>query len=54
MYKNTWTGKCHEVDDVNFIRSKGVNHRDFKEVLNDLDSNYVTSVRWLSRELYKR
>ena len=42
------------VDVVNFIRSKGVNHREFKEVLNDLDSDYgdviyFTSVRWLSR-----
>ena len=42
------------VDVVNFIRPKGVNHREFKEVLNDLDSDYgdviyFTSVRWLSR-----
>ena len=42
------------VDVVNFIRSKGVNHREFKEVLHDLDSDhgdviYFTSVRWLSR-----
>ena len=41
-------------DVVNFIRSKAVNHREFKEVLNDLDSDYgdviyFTSVRWLSR-----
>ena len=39
---------------VNFFRSKGVNHREFKEVLHDLDSDYedfikFTSVRWLSR-----
>ncbi|KAI6661857.1 General transcription factor II-I repeat domain-containing protein 2-like [Oopsacas minuta] len=42
------------VDVVNFIRSKGVNHREFKEFLKDLDSDYgdvlyFTSVRWLSR-----
>ena len=42
------------VDVVNFIRSKGVNDREFKEVLHDLDSDYgdviyYTSVRWLSR-----
>ncbi|KAI6655798.1 General transcription factor II-I repeat domain-containing protein 2-like [Oopsacas minuta] len=42
------------VDVVNFIRSKGVNHRELKEFLKDLDSDYgdvlyFTSVRWLSR-----
>ncbi|KAI6655961.1 General transcription factor II-I repeat domain-containing protein 2-like [Oopsacas minuta] len=42
------------VDVVNFIRSKGVNHREFKEFLKDLYSDYgdvlyFTSVRWLSR-----
>ena len=38
------------VEVLNFIKSKGVNHREFKEVLNDLDSDYgdviyFTSVR---------
>ncbi|KAI6651129.1 General transcription factor II-I repeat domain-containing protein 2A-like [Oopsacas minuta] len=42
------------VDVVNFIRSKGVNHRESKEFLKDLVLDYggvlyFTSVRWLSR-----
>ena len=39
---------------VNFIRSRGLNHRQFQEFLNDLDSEfgdvvYYSEVRWLSR-----
>ncbi|XP_076232931.1 general transcription factor II-I repeat domain-containing protein 2-like [Calliopsis andreniformis] len=39
---------------VNFIRSRGLNHREFKELLKDMDSEYGdvifnTEVRWLSR-----
>ena len=39
---------------VNFIRSRGVNHREFKEFLRDMESEYDeilfnTEVRWLSR-----
>ncbi|KAI6653992.1 general transcription factor II-I repeat domain-containing protein 2-like [Oopsacas minuta] len=42
------------VDAVNFIRAKGINHREFKNVLKELDSKYgdilyFTAVRWLSR-----
>lgn len=38
---------------INFIRSKGLNHRQFQEFLQDLDSThsdvvYHTEVRWLS------
>ena len=39
---------------VNFIRSKGLNHREFSNFLNDIDDRftdipYFTEVRWLSR-----
>ncbi|XP_076284494.1 general transcription factor II-I repeat domain-containing protein 2-like [Lasioglossum baleicum] len=39
---------------VNFIRSRGLNHREFKEFLKDMESEYGdilynTEVRWLSR-----
>jgi hypothetical protein len=39
---------------VNFIRSKGLNHRQFQQFLSDMDSEnwdvlYYTEVRWLSR-----
>ena len=42
------------VDAVNFIRAKEINHREFKHVLKELDSEYgdvlyFTAVRWLSR-----
>ena len=39
---------------VNFIRSKGLHHREFQELLHSIDANfqdipYYTKVRWLSR-----
>ncbi|KAG8239704.1 hypothetical protein J437_LFUL019045, partial [Ladona fulva] len=39
---------------INFIRSKGLNHRQFQEFLNTLETSYgdivyFTAVRWLSR-----
>ena len=39
---------------VNFIRSRGLNHRQFKEFLEDINSDcedvvYFSAVRWLSR-----
>ncbi|XP_026475998.1 general transcription factor II-I repeat domain-containing protein 2B-like [Ctenocephalides felis] len=39
---------------INFIKSRGLNHREFKEFLNNLESEYGdvifnTEVRWLSR-----
>ena len=39
---------------INFIKAKGLNHRQFKTLLEDLDSDYAdvrlhTEVRWLSR-----
>lgn len=39
---------------VNFIRSQGLNHREFQTFLNDMDAEYedvvyYTQVRWLSR-----
>ena len=42
------------VDVVNFIRAKGINHREFKDVLKELDLEYgdfiyFTAVRSLSR-----
>ena len=45
---------------VNFIRFRGLNHRKFQELLNDLDSEfgdiiYYSEVRWLRRgEMLKR
>ena len=48
------------VKTVNFIRSRGLNHRQFQELLCDLDSEfgdvvYYSEVRWLSRgEMLKR
>ena len=44
-----------EVKTVNLIRSRGLNHRQFKSFLVDMDSKYGellyhTEVRWLSRE----
>ncbi|KAI6651438.1 General transcription factor II-I repeat domain-containing protein 2-like [Oopsacas minuta] len=42
------------VEAVNFIRAKGINHREFKHVLTEPDSEYgdvlyFTAFRWLSR-----
>ena len=42
------------VKTVNFIRSRGLNHRQFKSLLIDMDSEYgellyYTEVRWPSR-----
>ena len=39
---------------VNFIRAKGLNHRQFQSFLQDIDSEFAdipcyTEVRWLSR-----
>jgi hypothetical protein len=39
---------------VNYIRSQGLNHRQFQQFLSDMDSEngdvlYYTEVRWLSR-----
>lgn len=45
---------------VNFIRSKGLNHRQFRELLSDMESDYGdvlyhSEVRWLSRgQMLKR
>ena len=42
------------VKTVNFIRSRSLNHRQFQELLDDLDSQfgdvvYYSEIRWLSR-----
>ena len=42
------------VSTVNYIRSRSLNHRQFKEMLNEIDANYgdviyYSEVRWLSR-----
>ena len=39
---------------VNYIRARGLNHRQFKAFLDELDSEhpdvvYISAVRWLSR-----
>ncbi|CAK1597490.1 unnamed protein product [Parnassius mnemosyne] len=44
------------VSTVNFIKSRGLNHRQFKQFLDDIESEYgdllyYTEVRWLSRGL---
>ena len=43
------------ISTVNFIKSNGLNHRQFRAFLKDIDSNYddivyYSYVRWLSRE----
>ena len=42
------------VETVNFIRARALNHRQFKQLLEELDANYkdvlyFSQVRWLSR-----
>lgn len=42
------------IDNVNYIRAHALNHRQFKELLQELDANYgdvlyFSAVRWLSR-----
>ncbi|CAB3236888.1 unnamed protein product [Arctia plantaginis] len=42
------------VSTVNFIKSRGLNHRQFKQFLDDIESEYLlyyTEARWLSRGL---
>ncbi|CAK1598966.1 unnamed protein product [Parnassius mnemosyne] len=44
------------VSTVNFIKSRGLNHRQFKQFLDDIESEYgdllyYIEVRWLSRGL---
>ncbi|KAB0803132.1 hypothetical protein PPYR_00102 [Photinus pyralis] len=44
------------VSTINFIKSRGLNHRQFKQFLDDIESEYgdllyYTEVRWLSRGL---
>ena len=48
----TCHGPCHKA--VNFIRARGLNHRQFQKFLDDLDTEhqdlaYFSEVRWLSK-----
>ena len=57
MWQSSANRTCYEFHNtrvVNFIRTKGLNHRQFKYFLEEFDSEYRdvlyhTEVKWLSR-----
>ena len=63
IHQQSLCGKCLDMSEVvkpvisvvNFIRSTGLNHRQFREFIEEIRENdlpYHTAVRWLSWEKY--